>query len=132
MTDSYAGYLRPVTEKGKRLSEAVTIAILSGGRGRWIAARLSDGKTDGKIYDRKSDAVRHQLHETQCAYVQVPMVGDMPENEASQFLEVAERLYRAGYRLSDPDTTPMVTNDTARSVRNSLRRQQTRERNTRR
>lgn len=91
-----------VTDEGRRLSDAVTAARLLGGEGRWIAARLSDGGTDGAVYDTRADAVRHQLHETLCAYVKIPP-GPMPPAEATAFLALNRRIYDAGYRLSDPD-----------------------------
>lgn len=92
-------------DRAQRLSDAVTLAILGQGRGvvgKWIAARLSDGRTDGNVYDRKSDAIRHQLHEQQCAYVCIPLDG-MTVRQAGTYLRFTEGLYRAGARLSDPD-----------------------------
>lgn len=90
-----------ISDEGRRLSDAVTVARLAGGEGRWIAARLSDGGTDGEVYDTRADAVRHQLHETLCAYVKIPP-GVMPPAEATAFLALNRRIYDAGYRLSDP------------------------------
>lgn len=93
-------------DRARRLSEAVTLALLGQGRGavgKWVAARLSDGRTDGNVYDRKSDAIRHQLHETQCAYVCIPLDG-MTERQADTYLRFTEGLYGAGHRLADPDT----------------------------
>lgn len=94
-----------VKEDGRRLSDAVNLAVLLGGAGRWIAGRLSDGSTDGLIYDSKADAIRHQLHENQCAYVKVPP-GGMPPLEATRYLQIHRELYAAGARLADPDMTP--------------------------
>jgi hypothetical protein len=74
----------------------------------WIAARLSDGGTDGQCYPDKDTAVRYQLHETQCAYLRVPPM-DMPPGEAEGWLALNERAYDAGMRLSDPGTPqPML------------------------
>lgn len=97
-----------VTDRGRRLAEHVRAARSIGGEGRWIAARLSDGATDGTVYDTKSEAVAHQVHETQCAYLVVPPAA-MPEAEATAYLELHERMYASGYRLQDPDTTPIMT-----------------------
>ena len=91
-----------VTEAGKHCSEAVNLATFLGGTGKWIAVRMSDGKTDGNIYDTKSDAIRHQLHEFQCAYIKVPL-GGMPASHATRFLAVNRKLYDAGARIADPD-----------------------------
>lgn len=92
-------------DRARRLHEAVTLALLGQGRGvvgKWIAARLSDGMTDGNVYDRKSDAIRHQLHEMQCAYVCIPPDG-MTVRQADLYLRFTEGLYKAGHRLADPD-----------------------------
>lgn len=97
-----------ITERGRRLADHVRAARAIGGQGRWIAARLSDGGTDGTVYDTKADAVRHQLHETQCAYLVVPPA-EMPEAEATAWLEMHDKMYAAGYRLQDPDVNPMMT-----------------------
>lgn len=71
--------------------------------GRWAAIRLSDGGSDDVLYDSKSDAIRHQVHETQCAYVSIPLDGMTPR-QAEMYLNFTEGLYKAGARLADPDT----------------------------
>lgn len=92
----------PVTDEGRRLSDAVQLAVALGGAGRWVAARLSDGGTDGNIYDTRTDAVRHQLHEDQCCYVLIPPTG-MPPVEASGFIEFNRRRVAAGMKMVDPE-----------------------------
>ena len=42
----------------------------------WVAIRLSDGGSDGILYDTRWDAIRHQLHGTQCGYL--PIKPQMP------------------------------------------------------
>lgn len=91
----------PITDEGRRLAAAVDAARLMGGEGRWIAARLSDGGTDGVVYDEREHAVAHQLHEDQCAYLIVPPA-PMPPAEATAWIDLHRRMYAAGYRLSDP------------------------------
>lgn len=93
-------------DRARRCSEAVTLALLGQGRGvinKWVAVRLSDGRTDGVVYDTKADAIKHQLHETQCAYVCIPPEG-MTERQAATYLRFTEGLYDAGYHLADPAT----------------------------
>jgi hypothetical protein len=93
-------------DAAQRLSDAVTLALLGQGRGvvgKWLAAKLSDGSTDGNVYDSKADAIRHQLHETQCAYVCIPMDGMTPR-QAGTYLRFNAGLYAAGHRLADPAT----------------------------
>jgi len=76
----------------------------------YLAIRLSDGGSDGKLYATKAEAVRHQLHENLCAYYSfrnaptgfsaLPMKG---WREAAIFLAFNRAAYDAGFRLVDPD-----------------------------
>lgn len=69
--------------------------------GRWVAISLADGSIKQETYDTKQEAVRFQLHETQCAYLCItgfPTLGEM-----RYFLDENENLYDAGMRLADPD-----------------------------
>lgn len=72
--------------------------------GRWVAIKLSDGSCDQRLYDSKAEAIRFQLHETQCAYFFFPPDVEMDVQEVGQFLAINEQLYDAGMCLSDPDT----------------------------
>lgn len=80
---------------------------------------MSDGGYDGSVYDHRADAVRHQLHETQCAYVQVPP-GAMTAKEADAFLAYHRALYDAGFRLPDPEFAmplmPLTAKDQRRQI----------------
>lgn len=70
--------------------------------GRWVAISLSDGACDMHLYDSKAEAIRFQLHETQCAYfcfTGVPML-----KELRYYLDMNEQLYDAGFALEDPAT----------------------------
>lgn len=106
------GPLGLYSDAARRLSDTVTMhltAIGSVAAGRWIAARLSDGGTDNVLYDTKADAVRHQLHEFQCAYVCITPDG-MGYREAEIYLAFNRKLYENGYRMPDPShhvTLPM-------------------------
>jgi hypothetical protein len=93
----------PVTDEGRRLSDAVTLAVSIGGAGRWVAARLSDGGTDGTVYDTRTDAVRHQLHEDQCCYLMIPPTG-MPPQEATAYLKFNRARVAAGMKMVDPES----------------------------
>lgn len=93
-----------VSDRGRRMADAVNTALLGQGQsicGRWMAIRLSDGGSDGRVYDTKSDAVRHQLHRTQCYYVTITPDGITPA-VASRMLDMAEQWYDAGIDLADP------------------------------
>lgn len=86
-----------------RCSEIVRQAIADGfGNRGWVAIRLSDGGSDGCIYEARSDAVRYQLHPEQCAYVKVP-ADDMPVKAAYTYLTFCRQIYDQGFRMTDPD-----------------------------
>lgn len=90
------------SDAANRMSDAIRIHILAGKSGRWVAFRLSDGSSDGVAYERRSDAVRHQLHETQCAYIKVPH-DDCPPAHAERLLALHRTVYDSGLRFTDPD-----------------------------
>jgi hypothetical protein len=96
------------------LSNAVSEAALNDGYGMWIAARLSDGKSDGNIYPTKGIAMQFAikelrlLHETQAVYLKVPLDGSMPPSEAERYLAIHRKLYDGGLRLTDPDKEVII------------------------
>lgn len=94
----------PVTfsDAAKRCSDTVRLHIVAGAAGKWAAIRLADGGSDNVAYDTRADAIRHQLHETQCAYVKIPP-DDMPPEHAESYLAFHRKAYDAGFRLTDPD-----------------------------
>jgi hypothetical protein len=69
---------------------------------KFVAVRLDDGSSDGVLYDDKQAAVRHQLHEQLCAYVQITPSA-MSVCAAESLLGTHRKLYDAGWRLVDPD-----------------------------
>lgn len=91
-----------ISAPAQRCAEIINQAVVDGHGRRWVAIRLSDGGSDGVIYDTRADAIRHQLHETQCVYVSVPMDG-MSTAAAQRYLEINRQLYAAGARLADPE-----------------------------
>lgn len=70
--------------------------------GRYIAVRLSDGGSDGILYDKWVDAVRHQLHRDQCAYVCI-QPDLMTVAEAAAFIRFNRAARDAGLPMADPD-----------------------------
>lgn len=70
--------------------------------GRWVAIRLSDGGSDGALYDSKAAAVRYQPHERQCVYFRINPGGLTPRS-AESTLRFNQGLYDMGARLADPD-----------------------------
>lgn len=91
------------TPEGQRVSAEVRLAIAEGHAGRWMAFRLSDGGTDRVRYATRAEAIRYQLHESQCAYIRVPW-DDCTPQEATSYLEVCRKLYAAGLRFTDPES----------------------------
>lgn len=93
---------------GKRASDIVNTYI-SGMywddiKDKWIAIRLSDGGSDGILYDTKQDAVKHQYHEQQCAYVCFRnLISGARPREMAVFLKFNRDAYYKGFRLADPD-----------------------------
>lgn len=71
--------------------------------GKWVACRLDDGTSDGVLYDKRQEAVRHQHHNEQfyCFVKIVP--GSMGYCEAQVYLDFHRKAYTAGFRLADPE-----------------------------
>lgn len=95
------------SDAARRCAESVNLHVQAIGDqayGRWVAVRLSDGGSDGVLYDHKQDAIDHQLHETMCAYVSIPP-GGMTVEDAEAYLRLNRMLYDAGCRLADPETS---------------------------
>jgi len=95
-------------DSAKRLSgivnSMVVIHPLEAIINSWIAVRLSDGGTDGVLYDSRLEAVKHQAHETQCAYLSLrSSPAGMPVNEAYAYLKFHRYAYDAGYVFTDPE-----------------------------
>jgi hypothetical protein len=71
----------------------------------WVAIRLSDGGSDGALYDSKRAAVRHQADEFLCAYFSYrgSPNGFASAKDAAIWLEYHRQAYDAGFRTPDPD-----------------------------
>ena len=96
------------TDSAKRLSDIVNSMVvihpLDVLTHSWIAVRLSDGGYDGTLYDSRADAVRHQYHESECAYIQLTAaLGGMPIQEAHAYLKFHRGAYSSGMKLTDPE-----------------------------
>lgn len=96
-----------ITDAGRKAADAINLHRVAGGVGRWVAIRLSDGGSDGRAYDTKADAVRNQLHETQCAYTNVPPAPATPA-EMTAWIDMHRRMYDANMRLHEPDAPQLV------------------------
>lgn len=71
----------------------------------WIAIRLSDGGSDGVLYQSKRDAVRHQPDEFMCAYFSYRTApnGFGSKRDAQLWMDITRAAYDAGMRSGDPD-----------------------------
>lgn len=77
-------------------------ADLFGAQGKWFAAALNDGTTDGQLYDNKAAAIAHQHHnENYYTFIQITPA-NMSVCSAAAMLAIARRLYDAGLRMTDP------------------------------
>jgi hypothetical protein len=93
---------------GKRASDIVNIYITGMDfeeiKHRYIAIRLRDGGTDGVLYDSKQDAIKHQPHERQCAYVcLINLASGSSPRDMAIYLKMNRDAYYRGLRLTDPD-----------------------------
>lgn len=70
--------------------------------GKWFAAALADGTSDGVLYDDKRSCVQHQKH-NESLYTFIRIVPHtMSVCEAEVMLSTARRLYDKGLRMADP------------------------------
>lgn len=83
-------------EAALRLSDRVTTHLLAdreGNRGRWIAARLSDGGADpDTVYDTREHAIAAVLHSAYYTYVRLPWMAMAPR-EAWHFMAVSRNVF---------------------------------------
>ncbi len=92
------GPLGIYSDAAKRVSDTVNLHLLAdreGNFGKWLAFRLSDGGTDGVLYDDVEVAADHQLHYRQCMYIAIA-AGGMTPREASGMLTYFRMVYDAG------------------------------------
>lgn len=98
-----------VVDAGKRAADALNLHLMFGDpfrlRTQWMAVNLSDGRSDGVLYDSRRDAVKHQYHEQQCCYVSFANLspGAVNAKEMSVFIQFNRDAYKAGMRMVDPD-----------------------------
>lgn len=90
------------SDAAKRASDQMLVHLSAGEHtiGRWIAIRLSDGGSDGVAYELLAEAIRFQLHPTQCMYLQIA-AGGIPPKEADVMLGYYRRAYDNGHRPDD-------------------------------
>jgi len=110
---------RSLSDAARKASDEIMTHLVALGAdafGKWVAIRLSDGGTDGTLYETKAAAIDHQLHEHQCAYAQV-LPGGMPAKDAEVFMQIHRRLYESGARITDPDRDMVIPSTVADRIR---------------
>lgn len=88
------------SDAARRMADAVNLHLAAVGLaavGKWVACRMSDGVSDGVLYDTRREAVAHQFHEQFCAYVHVPVTGMTPR-QAENYLAFTRQCYDNGIR----------------------------------
>lgn len=104
-------HCRADMDAGKRIADALNVYITGLGlahwqelRRKWMAFRLSDGTSDGALYDSKREAVAHQPNEFWCIYISFAnLAGGAVARDCALFLNFNRDAYDAGFRLPDPD-----------------------------
>lgn len=95
-------------DAGKRASDILNVYIV---HSRWddiktqfMAIRLSNGGSDGILYENKRDAIKHQIHEHQCAYVCFnELRGGASARDMAIYIKFNRDAYANGMRLTDPE-----------------------------
>lgn len=105
---SYSDVSKELLDIGKRASDIINLHITALTweeiQFKFVAIRLSDGGSDNVLYDSKRDAIRHQVHEQQCAYVALRNMptGSNPRDMAI-YLKFNRDAYLSGMRLVNPE-----------------------------
>lgn len=108
LDERFAALPQELQDAAKRASDFVNEALVHYPwdviKSHCVAIRLSDGGSDRVLYENKKEAVKHQLHEQQCAYVFFRnMLGGSTPREMAEFIKFNREAYKAGFRLVDPD-----------------------------
>lgn len=120
-------------DAAQRLADAVNLHVMvqneeiGNGRSRsgYVAVQLSDGRSpDGILYDRRQDAVRHQIPRT-CLYVKVGRQ-TMTPREAWVHLNFQRAQHKLGVDLDGEETIlpqrlELATPYIPRTIRGALR-----------
>lgn len=102
-----------VSDAARRMSDTVNGVLTFHSRDWeikdcWMAFRLSDGGSDGVVYDSRRAAIDHQVHETLCAYFSFRNVGSANPRDCQIFLDMHRAAYDAGMRLAEPEAPQLI------------------------
>lgn len=71
---------------------------------KWLAVKMSDGTTDGTLYDTRKDAVKFQRDERFCFYFSFQNAyGGVSARDMALLILFNRKAYKAGMRLTDPE-----------------------------
>lgn len=111
---------RQASDEARRCADRVNLARIAGCTAMWVAIRLSDGGSDGAIYDTRDAAIRHQPRPDYCTFVQIPPDG-MQDHEAQALLDYWRALRDRNVRDDDPGLLlplmPLLARDRRRQIR---------------
>lgn len=117
--DHVPAQFREPSDAAKRCADIVTLAMIAGHAGSFVAIRLQDGGYDSTLYDCREDAIRGQLHPEHCMYVLVPPDG-MPAHEAEGLLQYWRTLHDKAVRDGDAEQPlplmPLLAADRRRQI----------------
>lgn len=88
-------------DPARRCCDAMNAAMHAGVPG-FVAIRLSDGGSDGKVYEAWEDAKRFQLHPDQCMYLAVQPL-PIPLPDAARLIGMHREMYATGLRPTNPE-----------------------------
>ena len=117
-----------VTDAAKRMGDTIngilTFANPFEIRNKWMAFALSDGRSDGVLYDTRAECIAHQLDERFYTYICMKnlMMG-AKALDCQIFLEFSRQAYDQGMRLHEPNAPQIfVQNAQYDSIMDRLRR----------
>jgi hypothetical protein len=106
-----------VTDAAKRMADTINGLLTFSNpfeiRNKWMAFALSDGRSDGVLYDTRAECIDHQLDERFYTYICMKnlMMG-AKALDCQLYLEFSRQAYDAGMRLHEPNAPDIfVKND---------------------
>lgn len=107
------------SDAARRASDIVNLHVIAGSVGQWCSIRLSDGGSDGAVYESREQAISHQLRPEYTTQVLIPPDGMSPQ-EAEAVLKYWRALVDANVRDDDPrlemPLIPLTRRDIARQI----------------
>jgi hypothetical protein len=109
MNDAQQALPQELIDAAARMRDAVNLHVVAGALGvrerhlTWVAIRLSDGRSDGNLYESRLDAVRHtQNKERGWAYLKVG-ADSMGERESIIVLQSYRQAFSRGVIFAEED-----------------------------